>query len=327
MRQGTPVGLVVALAIASAACGRPSAEEIARLRAEAREEDARQRAGLDAGPPAEAWSIEIRSSVPGQKATLTAARLEETGDKEIVTIAPAADTGYKAEHRYKGMLLSKALDDLGGLDGGADTEVTILGADGYWTALRADDVKYSPILLAVLRDGRRIPRNLGGPVSLALPISSHPDLAVRYGENAWCFYVSGIIVGRPRARLRIDDAVREPSELVAKGATRRRQRVRFRRGWSNDEVVLDGVRLAALFPSAKAVKVYSFGREPGSEVTITAEEMRACDPLVVLGDAPMTHPLAPNLGGPAVLAPLPGCGASWAQAGWPAFLDTLQAVP
>lgn len=327
MRQGTAVGLVFALGIATLSCSRPSAEEIARLRKEAKDEDARLRATRDAGPPPEQWSIEIRSAIAGAKTILTAGRLEETADKEVATIAPAADTGYKTEHRYKGVLLSKALAGVGTGDAGADSDVTIIGADGYWTVLKYEDVKLSPILLAVQRDGQRIPRHLGGPVLLVLPISGFPDLAVRYGENGWCYYVTGIAIGHPRARLRIGETVREPSELVAKGTTRRKQRVRFRRGWSNDEVMLTGVKLADLFPGAKAVKVFSFGREDGKEVTVTADDMRACDPLLVLGESPMTKPLSPELGGPALLAPLPDCGASWAHAGWPTFVDTIQAVP
>lgn len=327
MRQGTAVGLVLALGIALPACSRPSAEEIAQLRKEAKDEDARLRASRDGGPPAEQWSIEIRSAIAGAKTILTAGRIEETADKEVTTIAPAADTGYKAEHRYKGILLSKALAGVGATDAGADDDVTVIGADGFWTVFKYDDVKFAPILLAVQRDGQHIPRHLGGPVLLVLPISSFPDLAIRYGENGWCYYVSGIAIGHPRARIRIGDTVREPSELVAKGMTRRKQRVRFRRGWSGDEVMLSGVRLSALFPDAKAVKVFSFGREEGKEVVVTAEEMHACDPLLVLGDSPATRPISPTLGGPALLAPLPDCGASWAHAGWPAFIDTIQAVP
>lgn len=327
MRQGTSVGLLLALGIATAACSRPSADEIARLRKEAKDEDAKARAARDAGPPPEQWTVEIRSAIAGAKTILTAGRIEETADEEVVTIAPASDTGYKAEHRYKGVLLSKALAGVGNADAGADTEVTVIGADGFWTVFRYDDVKYAPILLSVLRDGKRIPRNLGGPVFLALPISSHPDLAIRYGENGWTYYVSGIVVGHPRARLRVDDVVREPSELVAKGATKRKQRVRFRRGWSNDEVALSGARLLDLFPTAKGVEIFSFGREPGKEIVITADEMRACDPLLVLGDAPETQPIPPAIGGPALIAPLPDCGASWARAEWPALLDTLRAVP
>ncbi len=329
MREGTAGCGAFALAIFALtclSCQGVAPEELARLRKEAKDEDARLRAAHDAGaPPPEAWSIEIRGAAAGSKTMLTAARIEAMADREIRTIAPSPDTGYKTEHKYKGVPLSRVLGDLP--DAGPDTEVTVIGVDGFWTTLKRVDIEQAPILLAIERDGHRIPRHLGGPVLLALPLSSYPDFAVRYGENGWCYYVGAIGVGRPRARIRIGDTVREPSDLLAKGIVRRKQQVRFRRGWSGDESALAGVRLADLFPNARGVRVWSFGREEGKEVVVTAEDMKTCDPLLVIGESPTKDPIPPSLGGPALLAPLPDCPAMWAHAAWPTFIDTLEAVP
>jgi len=85
------------------------------------------------------------------------------------------------------------------------------------STLRWDDVEKFPVLLAVERDGAPIARSEGGPVLLVLPLSLEASLAARYGENGFCFYVTGIAVGRPRPRVGVSGKVREPEELARLG--------------------------------------------------------------------------------------------------------------
>jgi hypothetical protein len=134
--------------------------------------------------------------------------------------------------------------------------------------------------------------------------------------------------GRPRPRLRIDGVVQEPSFLVGKGLVTRKQSVRFRMGWPPGEVVVTGPRLADVVkPGSKTVKIWSMGRDDAHATIVTEEELRTCEPLVVIGDAPDARPVPIRLGGPALLAPLPGCTAKWATEAWPAFLDTIEGRP
>lgn len=309
--------------VVSGCRGGPSAEELARLRDEVRAEDARLRARDDAG--AQTWTLNLRTSTPGVRRTFTLAELVGRARTEIRTVGPSSGTDYTTPHRFRGVRLAELVD---GADPGPGGEVTLIGADGYYTALRWEDVQRYPILVAVERDGAPIARADGGPVLAALPLSLEADLAARYGEDGFCFYLTGIGVGRPRPRIDVDGMVREPEDLVRPGLVRRKQRVRFRRGWpASSELEIAGVRLSDVVGTKTSpVRVASFGRPPHDAVVMTPEELESCDPLLVVGPTPTTAPIPLGIGGPVLLAPLPTCTAAWAASPWPALVDGVEVV-
>lgn len=315
--------MTIAAALLAVGCREgPSRGELERLRAEARAEDARLRA-VDAaviGP----WRITIRTGAPGVRASLSIEELAARADTEFETVGPSPGTAYASPHRFRGVRLARLLD---GVDAGADGEVTLLGADGFFTTLRLEDVTRHPIVVAVQRDGAPIARADGGPVLVAIPLSRDADLAARYGETGFCFYLTGVVVGRPRPRLDVGGAPREPGELARAGLVTRRQVARFRRGWPAGEgVALTGVPLSALV-GAGGARVTSFGRAEEDALVLTREEIASCDPLVVVGGDPVADPIPPSAGGPALLAPLPTCAAGFASRPWPAFVDAIEAAP
>lgn len=303
--------------------GGPSAEELARLRNEVRTEDARLRARD--GTSAPEWTVQLRTSTPGVRRQFTLSELFGRARAEISTVGPSTGTDFTTPHLFRGVRLSELID---GADAGADGEVTLIGADGYYVGLRWEDVQRYPILVAVERDGAPIGRADGGPVLAALPLSLESDLAVRYGEDGFCFYLTGIGVGRPRPRIDVNGVVREPDDLVKGGLVHRRQRVRFRRGWSaTAEVDVAGVRLSDVVGSTTApVRVTSFGRPRRDDVVVTPDELASCDPLLVVGPTPTTTPLPLGIGGPVLLAPLPTCTAAWAARPWPTLVDGVEIV-
>lgn len=316
--------MTLAAALLAAGCREgPSQGELDRLRREVQAEDARLRA-VDA-TVAEPWRITVRTEAPGVRLSLSIEELAARADTEVETVGPSPGTAYASPHRFRGVRLARLLD---GVDAGADGDVTLLGADGFFTTLRLEDVTRHPIVVAVQRDGAPIPRGEGGPVLVAIPLSRDADLAARYGETGFCFYLTGVVMGRPRPRLDVGGAPREPAELVRAGLVTRRQVARFRRGWpAGDGVALTGVRLAALVGEGAGARVTSFGRAREDAVVLTREEIASCDPLVVTGEDPVASPIPPSVGGPALLAPLASCAAGFASRPWPAFVDAIEATP
>lgn len=303
--------------VACGACRRgPTAEERARLLDEVHAEDAKRRASVT--NVAEPWVVEIRTDAPGVRRTLGFDELARRATETLTTVGPSPGAGFGTPNAYRGVRLSHLLD---GVDAGSGASVTLVGEDGYFTRIAAEDVMRYPVLVAVERDGKPLARSDGGPVLAALPLSQVPDLAARYGADGFCFYLKGIIVGRPAARLSIEDRPYGPEELAAKSVTRHHE-VRFRRGWSAGAVDVVGPRLASLVTSKGPFVVTTFGGREG--IVVTREELDACDPLLVIGRHPATEPLSTDSGGPILLAPLPSCKAPWAVGTWPAFVDGVE---
>ena len=122
------------------------------------------------------------------------AELQALPQTEVHTISPH-QTGIKGTvYHYRGVAVSELLKH----HGVAKTaqQVTFVAYDGFRSTVSVKDLMNYPILIATERNGRPIPRGEGGPILLVF-YSEHPELASRYPDRWWVFYVNHLVVDTP----------------------------------------------------------------------------------------------------------------------------------
>jgi len=149
-----------------------------------------------------AWGREV--PVPAGDVALTvsgAIALTNNGDvfdfdmdmiKALPTLTYQVEDPWMGTSVYTGVTL-KALLDYVGIPADA-TSVVMVASDDKEFTVAIKDALYYPILLVYAADGDDLPASLGGPVKLAFPYDTYPDIQNVYDENNWAWYVIGVRV-------------------------------------------------------------------------------------------------------------------------------------
>ena len=112
--------------------------------------------------------------------------------KALPYVAYVVEDPWMGEQAYGGVTL-KAILRYVGIPAGASTAVTI-ASDDKEVPVAIRDALYYPVLLVTTLDGDDLPASLGGPVKLAFPYDSDPEIIELYDENQWNWYVVEIRV-------------------------------------------------------------------------------------------------------------------------------------
>jgi hypothetical protein len=148
------------------------------------------------------WGREV--PVPSGDVVLTvsgAIALSNNGDlfefdmdmlKALPYLAYQVEDPWMGTQAYGGVTL-KAILDYVGIPAGAST-VTMICSDEKEFSVAARDALYYPILLVYTLDGDDLPASLGGPIKLAYPYDTYPEIQNLYDENNWAWYVVGVRV-------------------------------------------------------------------------------------------------------------------------------------
>jgi hypothetical protein len=300
---------------AVAACEkRPSAEELARLRAEAEAENAR-RAGSTAATidrEIREWTLTIEGQVAGEGATLSYAELDALATEHVRAPSSTlvqADTGASVD--YRGVRVSTLLDRVAPAEG--VDELTFVAFDGFRATISAKDARAFPIIVALEADGVRLTRSSAGPLFLVFPIRDYPELAKTYNWNHWAFYVNRIVVGTEPIELHVDGKVLDKAALDALPPTTLEVAPKLRFVGPEGVVRLRGVALDALTPR-KDVAVRTKFR--------VWHDVTDCKPVLVYtwNDAPIPA----RKGGPLIVAFAADCDAHKADTEWPTFVEAIE---
>jgi hypothetical protein len=325
------VALAVALVAETGCTDRPSGEEIERLRAEARALDARmtavnelpRRVGqtLDRfGRPfrrreaGATWELVISGRIAAPAPVrLSIDELDALATTRVRTRNPFDVDEFKVPI-FRGVRLSALVDRAGGPAGGASppSSITIVAHDAFRATIDIADAYRHPIILALERDRRPIPRPEGGPLFLVFPHLDEPALKTRYPDRFWCFYVTHLIVGTEPARVLVGDIEVDGAALDALPQVTLEREVGYKVDWPATKVKLHGPRLRDVMAAA-GLSVPAGGhvvvrgkppiyRDPGQPTALGAEEVSSYDILLATRYGDERAPIPARLGGPVTLA-------------------------
>ncbi|HLO51263.1 MAG TPA: molybdopterin-dependent oxidoreductase, partial [Kamptonema sp.] len=194
------------------------------------------------------------------------------------------------------------------------------GYDGFRSTISISDLRRYPIILAVERDGRPLPRSEGGPLSLVFPQSEYPRLQKEYADRFWAFYVTHAIVGNEYPQIRIGNRILDSAALDKLPQITIDEAVGYGQGWPIGKVKLHGVRVRDVLSAAKvaiakngAVIVKgkaAVSRDRNNPIRLQSANIRDCDILLVTRWGNGYKPIPAQLGGPVTLAVPASCYAS-----------------
>jgi hypothetical protein len=302
----------MALVLTSCRSG-PSDDELDRLLAEATAANAaaKQQALDDAVSSGEpGFALTVSGQIGAPAGTLDWAALQKMATARVDTLN-IQNMSKKTPTRFRGVLARDLLDRYAASP--EATEATVVAIDGFRSTFQLADARAHRIVLALEADELPIPRSSGGPIFLVFPISESNELRRRYPDRFWSFYVTHLIVGTEAPRLRVGGTVLDGAALAKLPASTLDGRVGWKVEWPATAVHLRGVRLVDAIAAAgltvppkgrlvvrgKAV----LHRDPKKPVTITAEDLDRCNPLLALEWGPAEKPITARLGGPIALAP------------------------
>jgi hypothetical protein len=282
------------------------------------------------------WQLTIQGQTKlGQPLPFDWSTLQTLAKTQISTKEPHLHSTSTAAD-FRGVPVAALLNQAG-VSAGVN-EITFVAFDAFRATLRLEDLQRYPILLALARNGKAIPRSEGGPIYLVLPTSQFPELRQRYDSTAWVFYVTHVILGTEPARLQVGPRALTAADLDKLTPVTLNAPVRYRLFWPNGNVQLQGVKvqdaLAAAgvaLPANGSVTIKGkapINHDPQKPFRLSAATLKACDVLLVRRWGPGLQPVPARLGGPLTLAFGPNCAAEVAnQQPWMTFVEALEVSP
>ncbi|OCR02493.1 molybdopterin-binding protein [Oscillatoriales cyanobacterium USR001] len=303
--------LCILMAILLSGCSQtPTEDRLTQWRAEAiaRNDAIIRQQGKTAKP--KKWELFITGQTTKGLQKLDWEELESLATTRVSTTSPHNSKDLKAMLYFRGIAVSQLLDRFGVKPNA--TSITFLGYDGFSSTVSISDLRRYPIILALERDGRPIPRSEGGPLSLIFPQSEYPQLHQEYAEQFWAFYVTHAIVGNELAKIRIGNRILDSKTLDKLPLISVEETVGYRQGWPIGKVKLHGVRVRDVLNAANVeiadnnvviVKGKSaVSRDPNNPIRLRSADIRDCDILLVTRWGEDQKPIPSRLGGPITLA-------------------------
>ena len=94
---------------------------------------------------------------------------------------------WLGKKKYTGVVIADILKFAGASKDVA--EIIVIANDGKKVTLKPEDVSKYPIMLATQDAGKPIGAGLGGPVKLAFPYTTYPELQKMYPKEDWSWFV------------------------------------------------------------------------------------------------------------------------------------------
>jgi hypothetical protein len=332
--------LVCGVASVSACDKSPSKAELASWRSAAQDlNDAALSAHKSAAGDA-AWSLDVSGQLTGGHVRLDWARIEQLATVHVKTRAPHHTSNPQEVIDWRGIPVGVFLESLGAAP--SSETVTFIGSDFFSVTLDYADLRKWPnIILAVEQDGKPIKRSEAGPIVLVFPYTDSPDVAKKYNELFWAFYVAHVVVDHDDIALRIgtktlDRAALDKLPRVALDGT-----VGFRIHWPSGKTAIQGVRLfdalaaaGVAAPDGSKVVIRSKTpalREDAHEMTLDAADLRTCEIMLALtfGAGSDRAAIPASMGGPVGLGLGPKCRDKYDKGGknpWPVYVQEIEVV-
>lgn len=250
---------------------------------------------------------------------------------DVHTISPHQTSIKGTVYHYRGVAVRDLLTHHSVSENAE--KITFVAYDGFRSTVSVQDLKDYPIIVATERNGRPIPRGEGGPLLLVFPYSDHPELAARYLDRWWVFYVNHLIVDTPPIELdvvgtRVDRATFDSlptGQLWVTG--------RYKVNWPASQVLLKGVFLRDLLHHAgvrlePGEKVVLSGMAPihhdaSRPMLVSSEQIERCDVLVASHKGSEAEPITSEYGGPLVMAYSPECSEELEDRSWIVHLKSI----
>jgi hypothetical protein len=326
--------LVVAIACLSACSNKPTDAQLQAWREEAIARNAEMIATHKKKSPQNEWNIVIEGqTATGKPLQLNWEQLVGLAKTYVKTPDPSSVTNADEVFQFRGVPISTLLKQIVADSDIAD-DVTFVSFDSYQVTVSLKDLLTYPIILAIERNGKLIPRDQGGPLYLVFPYSQYPELKQKYDAGFWAFYVSHMIVGTEPVQLQVGKSQLNLADLDKLPQVTVSQPVGYRIGWPNGNVKLQGVRVRDVLalageklpPQAEVVvrgkaAIYDDNNTP---VRLAASDVRKCDTLLVTRWGDNNQLIPAKMGGPVTLAFGSNCPS---QPRWVTFVEELSVRP
>ncbi|MEC9482245.1 MAG: molybdopterin-dependent oxidoreductase [Halomonas sp.] len=138
------------------------------------------------GPVILEVSGDIANTNVGDEAHFDYAMLSDLGMHEVVTHTPWT----QGVSRFEGPLARDLLDAVGA----QGDDLTVTGLDGYVAEVPASDFRKHDVILALKRDGERIPIRERGPIFVLYPFDQKPELVTERIRFRSLWQVASILV-------------------------------------------------------------------------------------------------------------------------------------
>lgn len=278
------------------------------------------------------WQFVVQGqTATGKPVQLSLSKLEALAKTSVWTKEPHNTSNPDAIVHFRGVAASTLLDEVGVAPN--VTEVTFVARDGYRSTVELADLRRYPIIIALERNGEKIPRSDGGPLYLVFPYQTFPSVQQKYPDRFWAFYLTDMVVGTEPIQLKVGEQVFDSTRLAKLPQVTLEETVGYRIGWPVGKAKLYGVRVrdvlaAAGQPlaanSAVIVRGKSFiYRDPERPIRLEASDLNQCDLLLATHWGDKRMPIPAQMGGPITLAPSAQCQTQ-DERRWVTFVEALE---
>ncbi|MEA5576594.1 molybdopterin-dependent oxidoreductase [Anabaena sp. UHCC 0451] len=282
------------------------------------------------------WNLIIQGqTATGKTETLNWSELQDLATVNVNTVDANNIANPNQVFKFTGIPIKALIEKLG--EKTDFTEITFVCYDAYQVTIKIEDLLKYPIILALAKDDQPIPRNEGGPIYLIFPYSQYPEISKNYDDGMWAFYVTHLIFGQEKAKLRIGKRELNLADLDKLPQVTLTQNVGYRVNWPSGTVELHGVRvrdvlsLAGIKLNPKETvfvrgkpQVYHKNLE---ELNLPTEIIQKCDVLIATRWGKNKQPILTRMGGPLTLAFSNDCQAQTQRFKWVTFVEEFSVQP
>lgn len=279
------------------------------------------------------WKFVIQGQTKTRKPVeLKWSKLEALATTSVWTKEPHNTSDPLGIHNFRGIAVSNLLDKFGVASNAS--EVTFVARDAYRSTVSIADLRQYPIIIALERNNKKIPRSDGGPLYLVFPYKEFPELQKKYPDRFWAFYVTDMIVGTEPIRLQIGKRLFNAAALKKLPQVTIEETVGYRLGWPVGKVKLYGVRVRDALTAA-GLKLPQNGsvivqakspiyRDAANPIRLKASDINKCDILLATHWGEDRIPIPAKMGGPVTLALSSACRTQSDDRRWVTFVEKLE---
>lgn len=338
MRKTFPTWLLSltlgSIALCLAACSsRPSDAQLEVWREEAIAKNAQIATAQTSIKEQQEWHLNILGQTKnGKPVKLNWQQLQSLATTHVQTTDPNHPINFKQVFDFRGIPISALLDRFGNTD--PNTEITLVAFDAFRSTVNQADIRRYPIALALERNGKVLSRDQGGPLYLIFPQVQYPELAVKYHDQFWAFYVTDLIIGTEPVSLRVGGRELDAAALDRLPQITIETEVNYKIAWPTGKVKLQGVRLRDVLatagvklPADSAVVVRGKSpiyRDAKNPVSLPAAAAENCNLLLVTRWGENRQRIPAKMGGPVALAYPKNCGVDMLEKRWVTFVEELE---
>ncbi len=284
--------------------------------------------------PQRQWNLAIQGETAnGKSETLNWPELLKLATTDVNTIDANNIVNPNQVFKFRGIPVSKLLKNFGVPPG--VTEITFVCYDAYHVTVKVADLLNYPIILALAKDNKPIPRDQGGPVYLIFPYTKYPQIRKKYSESIWAFYVTHIIFGKEKPLVRIGQRQLNLDDLDKLPQITLNQNVAYRVWWPSSKVKLHGVRVPdvlnlAGITSEKSVVITGkpeIYRKSSQPIKLTSKDILECNIILATRWGEDKEPILAKMGGPVTLAFGDDCPSKTKNQPWVTFVEELIPKP